>query len=65
MTRADELRAEADCLARAAGFLTASAERKRRLAAEMERIDGAEGRLGGGDAEPPPRLAGTHRGHGA
>lgn len=52
MNRANELREEAQNLDRVARFLFASAERKRRIADEMERIDAAGVRMGGGDANP-------------
>lgn len=58
MQRAKELRQEAECFVRAAAFLQLSAERKLRLAAEIERIDGTRGRAGGVTAVPPLRLAG-------
>lgn len=52
MNRAKELRDEADTFDRVAAYLFASAERKRSLANEIERIDAAGVRMGGGDTNP-------------
>lgn len=55
MERANELREEADTFETVAAFLFASAERKRRIADEIERIDdGAGSRKGGGNSYPRP-----------
>lgn len=52
MNRTQELREEADTFEMVAAFLFATAERKRRIADEMERIDAAGVRMGGGDTNP-------------
>lgn len=60
--RAHELREEAASFDRAADFLHHQAMAKRRIADEIERIDGAGSALGGGGTSSPPRLAVTRNG---
>lgn len=60
--RAEELREEAEAFEQAAAFLTHQAMAKRRIADEIERIDGAGSPLDGGGTSSPPRLTVTRNG---